>query len=175
MRRNPQLYTCDGPWPSHPLGRREPTFCWNSVWLSSALESPSWRDHLEGAVESATDDGAQVVAALAFANALGSDQRLAEAVEVCDRVAARLEGHNTAGHLVLEAMAVAIGSIDADVAPRTRACHCLDGAGRAQRPSPLRVGGGRRRGGASQSAGGSGSRLGSPRDCRRPAATSAAG
>jgi tetratricopeptide (TPR) repeat protein len=87
-------------------------------------------------VESATDDGTQVAAALALSNALGSDQRLAEAVEVCDRVAARLEGHNTEGHLMLEAMAVAVGSIDADVAPllRERATALMGLAGR--RPLP---------------------------------------
>jgi hypothetical protein len=49
-----------------------------------------------------------------------SQARAVTAVEVCDRVAARLEVHNTDGRLVLEAMAVAVGSIDADVAPLLR-------------------------------------------------------
>ena len=79
---------------------------------------PGWHDHLEAAVESAGDDRTRLDAALAFANALGSYQRLAEAVEVCDRAAARLDHRNTDGHLELEAMAVAIGLIDA--VPRRR-------------------------------------------------------
>jgi len=78
---------------------------------------PDWHDHLEEAVESAGDDTTRIAAALLFANALGWHQRLAEAVEVCDRVAARLDSRNAEGHLVLEAMTVARGLIDATTAP----------------------------------------------------------
>jgi DNA-binding CsgD family transcriptional regulator len=78
---------------------------------------PDWHDHLQVAVESAGDDTTRIAAALLFANALGWHQRLAEAVEVCDRVAARLDSRNAEGHLVLEAMAVARGLIDATTAP----------------------------------------------------------
>jgi DNA-binding CsgD family transcriptional regulator len=81
---------------------------------------PGWHDHLEAAVDSAGDDTTRLDAALAFANALGSYQRLAEAVEVCDRAAARLDGRNADGHLELEAMAVASGLIDATIAPPLR-------------------------------------------------------
>ncbi len=77
---------------------------------------PGWHDHLEGATEAA-DDASRTGAALLVANGLGYYQRMAEAVEVCHRVAARLEEGNAEGHLMLEAMAVACGLIDATVAP----------------------------------------------------------
>jgi DNA-binding CsgD family transcriptional regulator/tetratricopeptide (TPR) repeat protein len=76
-----------------------------------------WRHHLEGAVDAAGDDTARIAAALLFAQALRVDDRVAEAVEVCDRVAARLEGPNPDPHSRLEAMAVACGFIDATTAP----------------------------------------------------------
>ena len=76
-----------------------------------------WHDHLEAAVESAGDDKARVTAALLFANALRWHDRAVEAIEICDRVAARLDGRDTEGHLVLDAMAVACGVLDAAAAP----------------------------------------------------------
>jgi DNA-binding CsgD family transcriptional regulator len=76
-----------------------------------------WHDHLEGAVEAAGNDTTRTAAALLFANALRFHQRLAEAVEVCDRVAARVDDRDTEGHLLLEAMAVASGIIDTAIAP----------------------------------------------------------
>ncbi len=85
----------------------------------SASES-GWHEHLEDAVESARDDTIRIAATLLLANALGFHQRLAEAVEVCDRVAERLDGRITDGHLMLEAMTVAIGSIDGAVASQLR-------------------------------------------------------
>jgi DNA-binding CsgD family transcriptional regulator len=78
---------------------------------------PGWHDHLEGATEAADDDASRTAAALLVANGLGYYQRMAEAVEVCHRVAARLEEGNAEGHLMLEAMAVACGLIDATIAP----------------------------------------------------------
>ena len=78
---------------------------------------PGWHDHLEAAVESAGDDTTRVAVTLLFANALRWHDRPVEAIEVCDRVAARLDGCNTEGHLVLEAMAVACGVLDAATAP----------------------------------------------------------
>ena len=78
---------------------------------------PGWHDHLEAAVESAGDDASRTAAALLVANGLGYYQRMAEAMEACDRVAGRLEEGNAEGHLLLEAMAVACGLIDATIAP----------------------------------------------------------
>ena len=63
----------------------------------SASES-GWHEHLEDAVESARDDTILIAATLLLANALWIDQRVAEAVEVCDRVAERLDGREPDGH-----------------------------------------------------------------------------
>jgi AAA ATPase domain len=76
-----------------------------------------WEHHLGGAVADANEDESRVIAALLFAQALVFHRRLAEAVEVCDRVAARLGGRDTGAHLTLEAMAVACGMLDAATAP----------------------------------------------------------
>jgi DNA-binding CsgD family transcriptional regulator len=78
---------------------------------------PGWWPHLEGAVEAADDDTSRTAAALLFANALRWHQRAAEAIEVCDRVAARLEGRDTEAYWTLEAMAVRCGLLDAATAP----------------------------------------------------------
>jgi len=78
---------------------------------------PDWYDHLRAAVESAEDDTMRVSAALLFANALRWHERTAEAVEVCDRVAANLDGRDTEDHLMLEAVAVSFGRMDATTAP----------------------------------------------------------
>jgi DNA-binding CsgD family transcriptional regulator len=80
-------------------------------------ENPGWHDHLEGAVEASVDRTTRVVSALAFANVLGVHERAAEAVEVCDRVAANLDGRDTEDHLMLEAVAVSFGRMDATTAP----------------------------------------------------------
>ncbi|HZA76811.1 MAG TPA: AAA family ATPase [Acidimicrobiales bacterium] len=77
-----------------------------------------WHDHLEAAVESARDDTTRTAAALWFANALRFHQRLAESVEVCDGVASHLDRRDVDGRLVLEAMAVNCGMIDATTAPQ---------------------------------------------------------
>src|SRR5919106_620619 len=77
-----------------------------------------WHDHLEAAVESARDDTTRTAAALWFANALRFHQRLAESVEVCDGVAGHLDRRDVDGRLVLEAMAVNCGMIDATTAPQ---------------------------------------------------------
>ena len=78
---------------------------------------PGWEHHLAGAVTNAGDDAARVIAALLFAQALRSHRRPGEAVEVCDRVAARLGGSDTDAHLMLQAMVVACGKLDASTAP----------------------------------------------------------
>jgi DNA-binding CsgD family transcriptional regulator len=78
---------------------------------------PGWHDQLEAAVESAGDDTTRIAAALLFANALRWHDRAVEAIELCDRVAVRLDGRDTEGRLVLDAMAVACGVLDAAAAP----------------------------------------------------------
>ena len=82
----------------------------------SASES-GWHEHLEDAVESARDDTILIAATLLLANALWIDQRVAEAVEVCDRVAERLDGREPEFHWRLEPMAVSCGLLDAATAP----------------------------------------------------------
>jgi DNA-binding CsgD family transcriptional regulator len=76
-------------------------------------DQPGWQGHLEEAVDSAGDDTTRIAAALVLANALRFHQRSAEAIEVCDRVAARLDSHDAETRLPLEAMAVAHGLLDA--------------------------------------------------------------
>ncbi len=78
---------------------------------------PGWHDELAQSVESAGDDTTRIAAALLFANALRWHERAAEAIEVCDGVAARLDGSHAQGRLTLEAMAVACGVGDAATAP----------------------------------------------------------
>jgi DNA-binding CsgD family transcriptional regulator len=78
---------------------------------------PGWQDQLAEAVESAGDDTTRIAVALLFANALRWHERAAEAIEVCDGVAARLDGSDAQGRLTLEAMAVACGVGDAATAP----------------------------------------------------------
>ena len=86
---------------------------------------PGWHDHLEEAVEAAADDTTRTAAALVFANALRFHHGLAEAVEVCDGVAAHLGSRDAEAHLTLEAMAVLCGLLDdstaSSVADRARA------------------------------------------------------
>ncbi|MCU1451301.1 MAG: transcriptional regulator, LuxR family [Acidimicrobiales bacterium] len=78
---------------------------------------PDWHDHLEAAVESAADDTTRIPAALVLAGALRMHERIAEAVEICDRVAARSGAREPEAHWRLEAMAVACGLLDAATAP----------------------------------------------------------
>jgi DNA-binding CsgD family transcriptional regulator len=78
---------------------------------------PGWHDQLAAAVESAGDETTRIAATLLFANALRWHERAAEAIEVCDGVAARLDDSYTDGRLTLEAMAVACGVGDAATAP----------------------------------------------------------
>jgi DNA-binding CsgD family transcriptional regulator len=78
---------------------------------------PDWHDHLEAAVAAVGDDATRIVATLLFANALRWHMRTAEAIEVCDGVAARLNNGDAEARLTLEAMAVACGMLDAAIAP----------------------------------------------------------
>jgi DNA-binding CsgD family transcriptional regulator len=78
---------------------------------------PGWHDHLREAIDAATDDTTRIAGALLFANSLRWYEKTAEAIEVCDEVAARLDGDNPDGRLTLEAMAVVCGVLDATTAP----------------------------------------------------------
>ena len=100
-----------------PSADRDPDLLLELGLAEFSAGQPGWHDHLEGATEAADDDASRTAAALLVANGLGYYQRMAEAVEVCHRVAARLEEGNAEGHLMLEAMAVACGLIDATIAP----------------------------------------------------------
>ncbi|HEY4863928.1 MAG TPA: AAA family ATPase [Candidatus Dormibacteraeota bacterium] len=82
-----------------------------------AAGQPEWHDHLEAAVESAADDTTRVSAALVLAQALRLHTRIAEAVEICDRVAAGPGGREPEAHWRLEAMAVVCGLLDVATAP----------------------------------------------------------
>jgi DNA-binding CsgD family transcriptional regulator len=59
----------------------------------------------------------RLAATVLLADALCFHQRLGEAVEACDRLAKRLDSRITNGQLMLEAIAVAIGSFDAAAVP----------------------------------------------------------
>jgi DNA-binding CsgD family transcriptional regulator len=78
---------------------------------------PGWHDQLAEAVESAGDDTTRIAATLLFANALRWHERAGEAIEVCDGVAASLDGSDAEGRFTLEAMAVACGVVDAAITP----------------------------------------------------------
>jgi DNA-binding CsgD family transcriptional regulator len=84
-----------------------------------------WHEHLEAAVESAADDTTRISAALVLAIALRMQQRFADAVEICDRVAAQAAGREPEARWRLEAMAVVCGLLDsvtaATVSVRARA------------------------------------------------------
>ena len=78
---------------------------------------PGWEQHLEAGMTTAGDDGVRSAAGLMLATALGFHQRVAEAIEVCDRVAARLQARDAPASLVLETTAVVCGMYDATTAP----------------------------------------------------------
>ena len=70
---------------------------------------PGWEPHFEAAVAAAGDDATRTAYGLLFGTALGFHQRLAQAVAVCDRVAAGLDDRDAEAHWLLESMAVAAG------------------------------------------------------------------
>jgi DNA-binding CsgD family transcriptional regulator len=79
---------------------------------------PGWQRHLAGAVDGAVEDRTRIAAAVQLSNALIIDRRYSEAVEICDAVADHPSGREREAQLVLEAMTVACGLLDAAVAPR---------------------------------------------------------
>jgi DNA-binding CsgD family transcriptional regulator len=78
---------------------------------------PTWPSRLQAALESASDDGARVSAAMVLALALGRAQRAAEAVEVLDRAAALLSPSRNDLATRLEAATVGVAMIDVSTAP----------------------------------------------------------
>ena len=78
---------------------------------------PTWPSQLQAALETATDDGARVAAAMVLALALGRAQRAAEAVQVLDRAAALLDPAQRELATRLEAATVGVGMIDVATAP----------------------------------------------------------
>jgi DNA-binding CsgD family transcriptional regulator len=78
---------------------------------------PGWEPHFEAAIAAAGDDATRTVYGLLFGTALGFHQRIAQAVEVCDRVAAGLDDRDAEAHWMFESMAVACGMNDAATAP----------------------------------------------------------
>ena len=129
-----------------------------------------WEHHLAGAVTNAGDDAARVIAALLFAQALRLPPPARRGGKgYCDRVAARLGGSDTDAHLMLQAMVVACGKLDASTAPSIASRG--RGAGRAGAgpagPAPRRRGG--RLGCSAGRRGGPGGRTGAPGDRRPPA------
>jgi DNA-binding CsgD family transcriptional regulator len=75
-----------------------------------------WQHHLDAALDRG-DEQDRIGSALQLAIALGFHQRLAEAVEVLDRVAATLVDPSPETSLTLAAVAVACGMLDATTAP----------------------------------------------------------
>jgi DNA-binding CsgD family transcriptional regulator len=78
---------------------------------------PGWEQHLEAAVDAARDDQTRISAGLLLGTALAYHMRLAEAVAVCDRVAARLVASDDQARLIFEALAVTCAMSDSQTAP----------------------------------------------------------
>jgi DNA-binding CsgD family transcriptional regulator len=76
-----------------------------------------WQDHLEESVEKAQDPTSEMTAAVAAAIAIAGTQQYARAIEICDRVAARLEAQDE-GRLLLESLAVIFDMSTASVTTR---------------------------------------------------------
>jgi DNA-binding CsgD family transcriptional regulator len=81
-------------------------------------ERPGWQDHLEAAVDKAPVTTTEVTAAIAAATALSANQQFARAIEICDRIAGRLDQHANEDRLLLETVAVALETSTASLATR---------------------------------------------------------
>jgi DNA-binding CsgD family transcriptional regulator len=90
---------------------------------------PGWEDRLTGALVAAGDDTTRTAAAQLLAMAFGSNNRMADAVEICDRAIARLDGSDPAAPSLLESLAVFWGmnhtATAAAMADRTRSLIAL--------------------------------------------------
>jgi DNA-binding CsgD family transcriptional regulator len=76
-----------------------------------------WREHLQGAVDSAPDAAAAAEAAMVLGLALSRTQRFVEAVEVLDRASSSLGSRHSELALLLETAAVVPGLSDPITAP----------------------------------------------------------
>jgi DNA-binding CsgD family transcriptional regulator len=80
---------------------------------------PSWRDHLEEAVETTPDDAARVDAAIVLALALSRAQLPADAVDVLCRTEASLDPADVERSVLLEALATGAEASNAVPVPET--------------------------------------------------------
>ena len=78
---------------------------------------PGWYAHLQSAMAAAGDGGTRAAVALTTAQALLREQRPEEALHVIDGAARELGGGNERIGALLEAMAVAAGTLDARLTP----------------------------------------------------------
>jgi DNA-binding CsgD family transcriptional regulator/tetratricopeptide (TPR) repeat protein len=83
----------------------------------ASISHPDWREHLEGAVEAASDSAAAVDATMVLATGLSRAQRFADAVDVLDRASSTLDPRDSELALLLEAAAVAPAMNDRATAP----------------------------------------------------------
>jgi DNA-binding CsgD family transcriptional regulator len=79
--------------------------------------SPWWREHLQGAVDSAADETSGAAASMVLALGLSRAQLFGEAVEVLDRAAVRLGTTNDELRALLEAAAVGAGMLAPATSP----------------------------------------------------------
>jgi hypothetical protein len=78
---------------------------------------PTWRDHLEEAVRTTTDDGDRVGAAVVLGLALSRSQRPKDAVEVLCRTAGSLDEGDLERRVLLEALATGVEASNAVPVP----------------------------------------------------------
>ena len=104
-----------------------------------STDEPGWEQHLEEAATAAAESSTRLAATLVLANALGLQERLAEAVRVCDRAAARLDEGDTEGAWLMESMAVSCALLDKATAPPMagRAAALLAKARQPSAPRPV--------------------------------------
>jgi DNA-binding CsgD family transcriptional regulator len=85
--------------------------------VEASAGQPEWQEHLQAAVDGAADDESRTAAALVLALALSRSLRAAEAVEVLDRAAARLDPAAADFRQLLETAAVGAGMNNPVTAP----------------------------------------------------------
>jgi DNA-binding CsgD family transcriptional regulator len=85
-------------------------------FAESYADDPQAITHLEAALETASEEGAQVAIALELAALLQIEGRTREALEMLDRIHARLSRLDRPAALTLEAAALGVAQLDADTA-----------------------------------------------------------
>jgi DNA-binding CsgD family transcriptional regulator len=104
---------------------------------------PGWPEHLEAALDGATDDTSRIAAAMVLALALGRAHRSAAAVEVLDRAASVVDPADEQLAVRLEAATVGVGMIDIEtsrsLASRRDAVRERAGRDRSAPPELLAV------------------------------------